>query len=133
MCTSIANDHCHVDAQYAVLQCSVHTILAGEVPQCASAAKLLLAWAVQFNIQEVMWDFGLAGTQCAGPSVPALGYNGILPGPIINRVQCARCTSVQALLCATGTHVVHLPASCRTCACPALATTSLLCLGSFTD
>lgn len=125
MCTSIANDHCHVDAQNAVLQCSVP---AGKVPQCASAAKLLLAWAVQFNIQEVMWDFGLAGTQCAGASVPALGYNGILPGPIINRVQCARCTSVQLLLSATGTHVVHLPASCRTWPCPALATTSLLCL-----
>jgi hypothetical protein len=87
---------------------------------------LLLALAVQFNIQEIMWDFGLNGTQCAGASVPALGYNGILPGPIINRVQCAHyCTFVHLVLLAIGTKSLYLLVPRWTCVCPPPATDPL--------
>ena len=89
------------------------------------AATLLLALAVQFNIQEIMWDFGLNGTQCAGASVPALGYNGILPGPIINRAQCVDdCAPVHLVLVPTNCYIyLHVPQ--WTCACPLLATAPL--------
>ena len=42
---------------------------------------------VQFSIGETMKDFGLTGTPCAGASVPSLAYNGIIPGPLVDRTQ----------------------------------------------
>ena len=42
---------------------------------------------VQFSIGETRKDFGLTGTPCAGASVPSLAYNGIIPGPLVERTQ----------------------------------------------
>jgi hypothetical protein len=43
---------------------------------------------LQININEIKFDFGLTGTQCAGASVPMLAYNSIVPGPLIVQTTC---------------------------------------------
>jgi hypothetical protein len=80
------------DTQHAhVLQCHVQCV-AGEVPSIKTNTLDSLqscCWlvTVQFSIGETMKDFGLTGTPCAGASVPSLAYNGIIPGPLVDRTQ----------------------------------------------
>jgi hypothetical protein len=55
-----------------------------------------------------MKDFGLNGSICAGASVPSLGYNGIVPGPLMQRTQCVtHCCLVYPMLHTSGTSTVH--------------------------
>jgi hypothetical protein len=46
---------------------------------------------LQFSIEEIRYDFGLTGTACAGAAVPMLGYNRMVPGPLLDRLTCADC------------------------------------------
>jgi hypothetical protein len=100
--------------------------LTKDTPLCISACLLPhddAAVTVQFEIEEFMKDFGLTGTPCAGASVPSLGYNGIVPGPLITRPQCACCTFACLRCCmqlashgmCTSVHVLpfHPPGSLR--------------------
>lgn len=76
-----------------------------------STQQLPESWCcvdVQFSIEEFMKDFGLNGSICAGASVPSLGYNGIVPGPLMQRTQCVvHCCLVYPMLHTTGTSTVH--------------------------